>query len=187
MMTKPRKLVSFDWAIKRLLRSKANFDILEGFLSELLGDEIRILALLESESNRDYPGQKSNRLDLKVANHKNEIIIIEIQYEHEYDYFFRMMFATSRAVCEHLAESAAYSEAVKVISINILYFDLGHGDQKTTQNHKSRVNSGGPFWQKINAWLYHLSPWPVFSVQHSGRLQPQSSKIAITACSRLAS
>ena len=31
-----RKLVSFDWAVKRLLRSKANFGVLEGFLSELL-------------------------------------------------------------------------------------------------------------------------------------------------------
>ena len=31
-----RKLISFDWAIKKLLRSKANFGILEGFLSELL-------------------------------------------------------------------------------------------------------------------------------------------------------
>ena len=31
-----RKLISFDWAMKKLLRSKANFDILEGFLSELL-------------------------------------------------------------------------------------------------------------------------------------------------------
>jgi len=31
-----RKLISFDWAIKRILRSKANFEILEGFLSELL-------------------------------------------------------------------------------------------------------------------------------------------------------
>ena len=33
-MLKP--LVSFDWAVKRLLRNKANFGILEGFLSELL-------------------------------------------------------------------------------------------------------------------------------------------------------
>ncbi|HAE40305.1 MAG TPA: hypothetical protein DCG57_16970 [Candidatus Riflebacteria bacterium] len=126
-MKKIRKLVSFDWAIKRLLRSKANFDILEGFLSELLGDDIKILALLESESNKDYSGQKINRLDLKVANHKNEIVIIEIQYNHEYDYFFRMMFAASKATCEHISEGDAYFQAVKVISINILYFDLGHG------------------------------------------------------------
>ena len=126
-MTKPRKLVSFDWAIKRLLRSKANFDILEGFLSELLKDDIKILSILESESNKDFSRQKTHRLDLKVANGKNEIIIIEIQYEHEYDYFQRILFSASMAVTEHLAESSAYSEVVKVISINILYFDLGHG------------------------------------------------------------
>ncbi|HPT47013.1 MAG TPA: Rpn family recombination-promoting nuclease/putative transposase [Candidatus Rifleibacterium sp.] len=126
-MTKPRKLVSFDWAIKRLLRSKANFDILEGFLSELLKDDIKILSILESESNKDFPEQKANRLDLKVTNGKNEIVIIEIQYEREYDYFQRMLFATSMAVCEHLPEATAYSKVAKVISINILYFNLGHG------------------------------------------------------------
>jgi len=36
-----RKLNSFDWALKRLLRSKANYEILEGFLSELLKDDIQ--------------------------------------------------------------------------------------------------------------------------------------------------
>ena len=29
-----RTLISFDWAVKRILRQKANFGILEGFLSE---------------------------------------------------------------------------------------------------------------------------------------------------------
>jgi hypothetical protein len=38
-----RKLITFDWALKRLLRSKANFDILEGFFSELLKEDIKIL------------------------------------------------------------------------------------------------------------------------------------------------
>ena len=31
-----RELVTFDWALKRLLRSKANFAVLEGFLSDLM-------------------------------------------------------------------------------------------------------------------------------------------------------
>ena len=49
MKTKPqRKLITFDWAMKRLLRSKANFEILEGFLSELLNDDIVILELWNS-------------------------------------------------------------------------------------------------------------------------------------------
>jgi len=127
MISKKRRLVSFDWAIKRLLRSKANFVILEGFLSELLKDDIKILSILESESNKNHPGQKANRLDLKVVNAKNEIVIIEIQYEREYDYFQRMLFAASTAICEHLPEGMAYSEIAKVISVNILYFNLGHG------------------------------------------------------------
>ena len=63
-----RKLISFDWAIKRILRSKANFDILEGFLSELLFEDITILEILESESNQEQKDDKFNRLDIKVKN-----------------------------------------------------------------------------------------------------------------------
>ena len=42
------KLVSFDWALKKLLRNKANFEILEGFFSELLRQDIKIRNILES-------------------------------------------------------------------------------------------------------------------------------------------
>ena len=43
--------IRFDWAMKHMLRDKANFDILEGFVSVLLGEEIKIEEILESESN----------------------------------------------------------------------------------------------------------------------------------------
>ena len=123
-----RRLISFDWAMKKLLRSKANFEILEGFLSELLKDNIHILEILESESNKEDIRDKFNRVDLKVKNQKNEIIIIEVQYEREFDYLQRILFGTSKVITEHLRESDPYSEIVKVISVNILYFDLGHGE-----------------------------------------------------------
>ena len=74
-----RKLITFDWAIKRLLRSKANFGILEGFLSELLKEEITILDVLESEGNQEDKCDKFNRVDLKVRNSHDEIIIIELR------------------------------------------------------------------------------------------------------------
>ena len=48
-MSNTKKLVSFDWAIKRLLRNKVSFTIFEGFLSELLRDDIKIKNLLESQ------------------------------------------------------------------------------------------------------------------------------------------
>lgn len=124
---KRRKLISFDWALKRLLRSKANFEILEGFLSELLNDDIHILEVLESESNKDGANDKFNRVDLKVRNQKDEIIIIEVQYEREFDYLQRILYGTSRVITEHINESDPYSDVVKVISVNILYFDLGYG------------------------------------------------------------
>ncbi|MDO9105274.1 MAG: hypothetical protein Q7U57_09965 [Methylovulum sp.] len=50
-MNTKRKPITFDWAIKRLLRSKANFGILEASLSELLKEDIIILGVLESESS----------------------------------------------------------------------------------------------------------------------------------------
>ncbi len=122
-----RKLISFDWAMKKLLRSKANFEILEGFLSELLNDNIRILEILESESNKEKHSDKFNRVDLKVKNLKDEIIIIEVQYDREFDYLQRILYGASKVITEHLEEGEPYSKIVKVISVNILYFDLGQG------------------------------------------------------------
>ncbi|MEA3553814.1 MAG: PD-(D/E)XK nuclease family transposase, partial [Campylobacterota bacterium] len=96
-----RKLISFDWAIKRILRSKANFEILEGFLSELLFEDITILEILESESNQEKRDDKFNRLDIKVKNENEEIILIEIQYDREMDYMQRILYASSKAIVEH--------------------------------------------------------------------------------------
>ena len=121
-VNKKRKLITFDWAIKRLLRSKANFGILEGFLSELLKEDITILDVLESESNKDYKLDKFNRVDLKVRNNKQEIIIIEIQYDREYDYLQRIFYGVSKTAIEHMEESKSYAGITKVISINILIF-----------------------------------------------------------------
>ena len=122
-----RKLVSFDWAVKKLLRSKANFGVLEGFLSELLFDDIKILEILESESNKDNEEDKYNRVDIKVKNAKGELLIIEVQTNNERDFFHRILYATSKTICEHLDEGEPYSKVAKVISVNILYFDLGEG------------------------------------------------------------
>ena len=122
-----RKLISFDWAMKKLLRSKANFEILEGFLSELLSDDIEILEVLESESNKESRRDKLSRADLKVRNLGGDIVIIEVQYDREFDYLQRILFGASKVVTEHLGEGEPYSKIAKVISVNILYFDLGLG------------------------------------------------------------
>jgi predicted transposase/invertase (TIGR01784 family) len=122
-----KKLIHFDWAVKKLLRNKANFVVLEGFLSELLFDDIKIQEILESEGNQETDEDKYNRVDILTQNSKNELVIIEIQNTYEIDYFQRMIYGTSKAISENLFKRQPYSEIKKVISINIVYFDLGQG------------------------------------------------------------
>ena len=122
-----KKLIRFDWAIKRLLRNKANFVVLEGFLSELMFENIKIEQILESESNQITDEDKFNRVDILTKNSKNELIIIEIQSTYEIDYFHRMAYGVSKSISENLKLGQKYSEIKKVISINIVYFDLGQG------------------------------------------------------------
>ena len=80
------RYVRFDWAIKRLLRQKANFGVLEGFLTVFIGEPITILEILENHGEPRIIEDKYNRLDIKVLNTRGEIIIIEIQNIHEMHY-----------------------------------------------------------------------------------------------------
>ncbi len=123
-----KKLVRFDWAMKRLLRNQANFDILEGFLSELLHEDFKIHQILESEGNKQTEDDKFNRVDILVENRKGELVIVEIQNTREADYFQRMLYGTAKVIVEHIAEGQPYSRVKKVYSVNIVYFDLGQGD-----------------------------------------------------------
>ena len=132
-----KKVISFDWAMRSLLRSREHFDILAGFLSELLRDDIHILEVLDRESNKKDRRRQFNRMDLMVKNRKSEILIIEVQCERESDCLQRMLCGTSKIITEHIQEGKPYSEIVKVISVNILYFDLGQGEDYIYQGSTS--------------------------------------------------
>ncbi len=127
MTRKARKLVSFDWAMKHLLRQKENFDVLEGFLSELLKEDISIESILESESNQENEFDKYNRVDLKVKDTNDNRFVIEVQYNSQSDYPHRMLWGVSRAISEMLNKGDNYDNIKKVISINIVYYDFGKG------------------------------------------------------------
>ena len=123
-----QKHIRFDWAAKKILCDKKNFGILEGFLSELLKDDIKIEGLLESEANQEDEEDKFNRVDLYAENSKGEHIIIEIQNSRELDYLMRMLFSTSKAITQYLTIGKPYSEIKKVIAVSIIYFGLGKGE-----------------------------------------------------------
>ena len=119
--------IRFDWAMKRLLRNKANYAVLEGLLTTLLEEKVTIQKLLESESNQEDEFDKYNRVDMLAENSKGELVLIEIQNNNEYAYFQRMLFGASKLVTEYINRGQGYDKVRKVYSINIVYFSLGHG------------------------------------------------------------
>ena len=121
------RYIRFDWAVKRLLRHKANFGVLEGFLTVLIGDDIHIVEILESEGNQQTEEDKFNRVDIKALNSKNEIVIIEIQNTRELYYLERSLFGVSKALKLYICLGVTYSQVKTVCSISILYFDIGYG------------------------------------------------------------
>ena len=121
-------LISFDWAIKKLLRNKADYCIVEGLLTVLLGRQIRIKSLLESEGNKETDDDKFNRVDILAEDESGELMIFEIQNNRELDYFHRMAYGTSKTLSEYLKEGEPYRKIRKIYSINIVYFSIGQGD-----------------------------------------------------------
>jgi predicted transposase/invertase (TIGR01784 family) len=123
-----KKLIRFDWAMKKLLRHKANFGILEGFLSELLRFDVTIESILESEGNKQDEYDKYNRVDILVKSSNDELMLVEVQNEAEIDYFQRMLYGVSKLVTEYIKEGEPYGTIKKIYSINIVYFGLGQGE-----------------------------------------------------------
>ncbi|SFV50904.1 hypothetical protein MNB_SV-12-1100 [hydrothermal vent metagenome] len=122
-----RILVSFDWAMKKILRQKVNFVILEGFLSELFRFDIKIEEILESEANQETKDDKFNRVDLLAKDENGDLILIEVQYDGQQDYFHRMLYGSSKLICDYMEKSDDYDKVKKVYSVNIVYFAMAKG------------------------------------------------------------
>ena len=147
--------IRFDWAMKRLLRNKANFDVLEGLLTTL-------------ESNQEDEFDKCNRVDMLAEDSKGNLLLIEVQNNNEYAYFQRMLFGTSKLVTEYINRGEGYEKVRKVYSINIVYFALGHG--------KDNVYHGKTEFRGIHYNdLLELSPFQrqTFKVDAVSQLYPE--------------
>ena len=117
--------IRFDWAMKRLLRNKANYAVLEGFMCSLLNEKFKINRFLDSESNQQTENDKFNRVDILAENEKGEFIIFEIQNTRELIYYHRMLYGVSKVITDNISLGDDYDKVRKVYSINIVYFTLG--------------------------------------------------------------
>lgn len=127
-MEQDNTYIRFDWAMKHMLRDKANFGILEGLVSVLLGEEVKIDEILESEGNQESERDKFNRVDIKARNSKGHIILVEVQLTRQLYYLERILYGVCKTITEHISIGDKYDQIKKVYSISILYCDYGRGD-----------------------------------------------------------
>lgn len=124
-------LISFDYAIKYLLKDKGDYSIVEGFISALLQSAgykaVKIIALLDTESNKEDPKHKRSLADLIVEDEDKHKYIIEIERNVKDSFIHKACFNTSRIIVDNLAQRADYTEIKKVFHISLLYFPVGNG------------------------------------------------------------
>ena len=121
------KYIRFDWAVKRMLRDKANFAVLEGLITVLTGEQVTTAEILESDGNQVNTVDKFNRVDIKAKNERGDRIIVKLKLTRELYFIMRMLNGVTKALTEHIEIGNKYDKVKKVYSINILYFDLGQG------------------------------------------------------------
>jgi len=122
------RYIRFDWAAKHILRNKADFVVFEGLISALVGEEMTILEMLESESVSEPRRDRFNRLEFKVTNSKGELLLVEIRQCREPEYMMRDIHGTPKSVAEWMEIREDCSSVKKIYSIVIPYFIYGEGD-----------------------------------------------------------
>lgn len=174
--------IRFDWAMKRLLRNKANYAVLEGLLMTLLNEKVTILLPIDSTPYADDDIPKHFRMNLLIANEKNECALVEIQNNNEYAYYQHTLFGLSCQLTDFINRyPQGYGSIRKVYSVNIVYFSLGHG--------KDFVYHGKTEFRGIHEGdLLELSPFQrqTFKVDEVSQLYPEYYILKVNDFNRVA-
>ena len=171
-----RTMLSFDYAMKKLLRRKGNFAILEGFLSELLERDVRVKSILESESNRDDRNDKQTRVDVVAEEADGNLILVEVQYHFQIDYLLRILYGVSRTLVEYVRRGEPYGNIRKIYSVSILYFPEYHDEDEYVYHGKTIFS--GKIWGKI--MRLNEQEKKRFKVETAGDLYPEFYLLDVT-------
>jgi len=118
-----RELVSFDFALKYLLRAERDYVVLNGFLSELLGQKVEVKSLDDVENIKEDKDDKTNRVDMRAQINGGEIVLFEIQFIQEFDFLGRVLFGVSSAIVDQVKAGKFYN-IQKIYSVIVAYSNL---------------------------------------------------------------
>ncbi len=139
MSEKP--LISFDYAIKYLLKNKGDYDVIEGFISALLQAEgygpVKITALLDAESNKEEEHLRKSIADVVVEDTKGVKYIVEIERAYTSTFIHKACFNSCRLIVDSIARAEDYATIKKVFHITLLYFATS--ELKNTMYHGKTI------------------------------------------------
>lgn len=120
-----QNLISFDYAIKYLLRNRANYGILEDFISAVIETgghpPVKIKMPLERESNKESSDLKGSIADMAVEDTQGKTYLVEVDRSAAVHFLHKACFNTSRLIVDTIPSAGSYLDIKKIIHISVLY------------------------------------------------------------------
>lgn len=117
---RPDQRVSFRWAVKHILRDKANYDVIEGFLSEVLRQPVKIISFLKSINLDDDPLVQSDATYIVIEDKTGKYVLTEFTFTFDPDYLRKMMYNMCRTLVECAGQLRLFSPIKKFCSVIIV-------------------------------------------------------------------
>ena len=122
-----------DLFARYLLGKNGNEDLLENLVNATLSDfnfeEVKDLEIIDPYNLSENIDLKESIIDIKAKTKDNKIVIIEIQLYGNIDFVKRIFYYISKNIVNELKEGEDYKNLSRIISINLLNFNLDFGDE----------------------------------------------------------
>ena len=122
-----------DLFVRYLLGKNGNENMLEDMVNAALSDfnfeEVKDLEIIDPYNLSENIDLKESIIDIKAKTKDNQTVIIEIQLCGNMDFVKRIFYYISKNIVNELHEGEDYQEVQKIISINLLDFNLDFGDE----------------------------------------------------------
>ena len=122
-----------DLFARYLLGKSGNEDLLENLVNATLSDfnfeEVKDLEIIDPFNLSENIDLKESIIDVKARTKDNKTVIIEFQLCGNINFVDRIFYYISKNIVNELHEGEDYQEVQKIISINLLDFNLNFGDE----------------------------------------------------------
>ena len=122
-----------DLFARYLLGKNGNEDLLENLVNATLSDfnfeEVKDLEIIDPFNLSENIDLKESIIDVKAKTKDNKTVIIEFQLCGNKNFIDRIFYYISKNIVSELKEGENYQEVQKIISINLLDFNLDFGDE----------------------------------------------------------